>query len=117
MVRNGDSTILSPWNKSKTTAIVLALFLGLFTWLYTWQKSKSKFIIGGIIVGGSILLVVGLCLLVIIANGFSIPEGEDALAFIIGIYYIVLWIIPIHIAVWIWAIIDSIIKKSSWYKT
>ena len=29
--------------KSKTTAVVLAVFFGLFSWLYTYQKNKEKF--------------------------------------------------------------------------
>lgn len=32
--------------KSKTTALLLAIFLGFWTWLYTYKKDAAKFWIG-----------------------------------------------------------------------
>jgi hypothetical protein len=43
--------------KSKTTAVVLAVFLGFWTWLYTNKIDMSKFWIGlGVGVGSALLL-------------------------------------------------------------
>lgn len=38
-------TPLAPMGKSKTTAIILAVFLGFWAWLYTFQVNKTKFFI------------------------------------------------------------------------
>ena len=37
--------------KSKTTAILLAVFLGWWTWCYTYKRDSAKFWIG-LVVGG-----------------------------------------------------------------
>ena len=74
-------------SKSKTTAILLAVFLSFWTWLYTYDRDKNKFWIGlGVAVLSIVLTVVGI----------------GALG-VIGIY--------------IWAIVDSATKSESWYRT
>jgi hypothetical protein len=105
------------WKKSKTIAILLAVFIGPFSWLYTWRKNKSKFVAGVGVVLGSMLLILSTIVLFTIFNGFSVPNGEDAWGLLFALFYVLLFVIPLNIAVWIWAIIDQIIKKASWYKT
>jgi len=37
----GNKQSIEP--KSKTTAVLLAVFLGLWTWVYTYDRDKAKF--------------------------------------------------------------------------
>lgn len=41
-------------SKSKTTALLLAIFLSFWTWVYTWKNDSEKFVAG-------ILIAVLLC--------------------------------------------------------
>lgn len=73
--------------KSKTTAVVLAVFLSFWTWLYTYQKDNWKFWTGlGLGILGIILTA---------STGF-------------GVF--------IHLGVGIWAIIDAAVKPASYYQ-
>lgn len=71
--------------KSKTTAILLAVVFGSFTWLYTYRADGPKFWIG------LALNILGL---------FTV-------LFVIGYF--------IWLAVWIWAIVDTVSKNDDWY--
>lgn len=73
--------------RSKTIALVLAVFLGFWTWLYTYHANAGKFWIG------LFLTMAGLSLLIV---GF------------IGV--------PILLAIWLWAVIDTVSTESSWYE-
>ena len=73
-------------SKSKTTAVLLAVFLGGWTWLYTYQKDSWKFWLG-------------IVLSLIVFN----PLWSWLLLFI-----------P-NVAIWIWAIIDVSIKSNEFY--
>ena len=72
--------------KSKTVAVLLAIFLSFCTWLYTYDRDKSKFWIG---------LGVGVASIILTAVGIGAIG-------VIGIY--------------IWAIIDSATKAEGWYR-
>lgn len=73
--------------KSKTTAVVLAVFLSYWTWLYTYQKDTWKFWTGlGLGILGSILTF---------TTGF-------------GVF--------IHLGIGVWAIIDAAVKPRSYYE-
>ena len=89
-VRQRGST--SHHGKSKTTAVLLAVFLAPFNWLYTYKKDVAKFWIA---------LVVDIIFTIILIAS----EGEASpLVFIV-------WI-----AIWIWAIIDVSVKDKEWYE-
>ncbi len=78
--------------KSKTAAILLAVFLSFWTWLYTYQRDSSKFWIGlGVAVGGWVLGV----LLAFVFVGF------------------ILMLAPL--GVWVWAIVDTATKPEQYY--
>lgn len=71
--------------KSKTSAVLLAVFLWFWTWLYTYQRSKGKFWTGlALAVVGAITAIVGVGLLV--------------------------WL-----GLWIWAIVDTASKPDEFY--
>ena len=79
--------------KSKTAAILLAVFLGFWTWLYTYREDSAKFWIGlSISIVNSILIFVTLGIWLIV--GFFIAIG-----------------------IWIWPIVDTATKNDEWYAT
>lgn len=73
--------------KSKTTAILLAVFLGSWTWVYTWHYDYWKWLIGFLVPMILSLTLIGLPFAMLISVG-----------------------------VWIWAIVDTASKEDSWYK-
>ncbi|MCL4435030.1 MAG: zinc ribbon domain-containing protein [Actinobacteria bacterium] len=78
--------------KSKTAAILLAVFLSFWTWLYTYQRDASKFWLGlGLAVGGFFLGMLLSFLIVPIIFLFA-PFG-----------------------VWVWAIVDTASKPDQYY--
>jgi len=83
--------------KRKMISILLAVFLSFWTWLYTYKKDIWKFWIG---LGISVLC---LFIMVVVAIGNAISTPTFLWFFILG--------------VWIWAIIDSVVKNIEWYKS
>ena len=83
--------------KRKKTSILLAVFLSFWTWLYTYKKDIWKFWIG---LGISVLC---LFIMVVVAIGNAISTPTFLWFFIL--------------VVWIWAIIDSVVKNTEWYKS
>ena len=79
--------------KSKTAAILLAVFLGFFTWLYTYREDSAKF---WIVAGVSIV-------------NFILGIATAGIWFFIGFF--------IGIGLWIWAIVDTASKSDEWYAT
>jgi uncharacterized membrane protein YvbJ len=79
--------------KSKTAAILLAVFLAFWTWLYTYKKDGWKFWVG---LGLAIVDII----LAIVTFGISL-----AFTWIIGF------------GIWIWAIVDTAMKKDQWYNS
>lgn len=82
------SYVASRSPKSRTTAIVLAVFFSGWTWLYTYRADKNKF-----------WLSLGVTFLFSIMN-FALP----------GISFL-------GIGFWIWALVDTIQKDESWYRS
>lgn len=76
----------APESKSKTTAVILAVALAFWTWLYTYHANAGKFW----------------------AGLFLTMAGASLLIVFIGV--------PILVAVWLWAVIDTVSTESSWYK-
>jgi len=89
--------------KSKTAAVLLAVFLSFWSWLYTVKLDCPKFLVG------------------IILNlvAFPMALAVDALAREVGwragppLPTIVLFGLPL--AVWIWAIIDRAVRPPEYY--
>jgi hypothetical protein len=82
-------------SKHKEVSLVLAVFLSLWTWLYTAEKDWWKFVVGLVVGIGSFFLV------------FPLAE-EATFVFIVT---------ALNCAVWIWAIVDVVIKKDEWYRS
>jgi hypothetical protein len=74
--------------KSRTTAIVLAVFLSCWTWVYTYRADKNKFWLG-------IVASVVLTFLNAAFPGFVV----------------------ISIGLWIWCIVDVVQKDENWYRS
>lgn len=87
---------MSHHGKSKTTAVLLAIFLAPFNWLYTYKKDAAKFWIA-------------LILDILFTSLFiaSVSGGDDDLVPLT----IIVWF-----AIWFWAIIDASIKDREWYE-
>jgi hypothetical protein len=80
-------------DKNKEVALLLAIFLSAWTWLYTAEKDWWKFLVS---------LVVWIALAVLQVKTDLMP-----------------FILPpaLNFAIWIWAIVDVVIKKDEWYRS
>ena len=120
--------------KSKSTAIVLAIFFSFWSWLYTYRKNLVKFwiILSLNIIAAIVIFINGLIFIGITTEGH--PEFEEYLrgfemlfhsdsAYIPEASYktfsiiilILIFIGIFKIVVWIWAIIDNAIKPKAFY--
>jgi len=89
----GEVVAETKGGKSKATSVLLAVFLSFWTWLYTYKKDAWKFWVGlGLAILSGILAVVTL-----------------------GISLIFTWIFTF--GVWVWAIVDTAVKKDEWYRS
>lgn len=94
--------------KSKTTAVVMALFLSFWSWLYTYQKDARKFWLGAIVIAIDIVAYV---IVLTVAGNAPIESTLSSVykaVTIIGLIIIV--------AVWVWAFLDAVIKTDEWYR-
>jgi hypothetical protein len=83
---------LTASNKSKTVAVLLAVFLGFFTWLYTYRTDSWKFWLAlGVFIANFVLIIITL-----------------------GIWVLVSW--AVAVGLWVWAIIDVAMKPNEWYE-
>ena len=112
--------------KSKTVAIVLAVFLSFSSWLYTYEKNKRKFWIG---FGVSLTRIAsGITAFIVVLRPFVsdifIKQATGAslanIRAIIGApgVGLVIWIWVLSLAslgIWIWGIIDNSIRSISFY--
>ena len=125
---NFQSQVYASSTKSKTTAVVLAVFLSFWTWLYTFKVNKTKFFIGlgvgfvaWIMQIASLLLTAdnldyyAACIDDAVYNGAdslgalaecSLYQPDYTLAFLAGF---------ITFGIWLWAVIDNARKPASFY--
>lgn len=99
--------------KSKTTAVLMAVFLSAWTWVYTWRANKKKFWIA------FALWIVGL-IITIAAAGSAASHlvcnqagGGCTIQSSSGGIIVVSWLISFGI--WLWAIIDTSTKSQAYY--
>lgn len=114
-----------PTGKSKTTAVVLAVFLGFWSWLYTFQVNKVKFFIGlGVGVVSSIIQIstaivnadsnewYQACINDVIYGSTSLEEclqyQPDQTGTFVALF--------ISFGVWLWPLIDNARKPASFYQ-
>ena len=100
--------------KSKTTAVVMAIFLSAWTWVYTWKVNSKKFWIAlSLWVVQIILYVVGVNEFAnrLVCNtqggGCTFQNGSGGVA--------VLFAGLIGFGIWLWAVIDASTKSQAYY--
>jgi hypothetical protein len=77
--------------KSKTTAIVFAIFFGIFTWLYTYREDAGKF-----------WLAIGITIMNVILSVLTL-----------GIWLFIAF--PVGVGFWVWTLVDTTSKSDAWY--
>lgn len=96
--------------KSKTTAVVLAVFLGIWSWLYTYKVNAHKF---WITLSLAIALLVTIAIVVFqeyLATTYESQSQLEALGDILnGVWQIFAF------ATWLWALLDNATKPQSFY--
>ncbi len=114
-----------PKLKSKTTAILLAIFFGQWAWLYTFKRDKAKFFIGAgvgfvayVVALVSYLLNFGVQQQLIDCYTTALLYNTIDLSFC-EIYkpnFIGVWIGgAIGWGIWLWAVIDTARKKNDYF--
>ena len=100
--------------KSKTVAVLLAVFLGFWSWLYTYRQNAGRFWLG--------LAVCFPCLFFVFI-GFDpviigLAIGSIKILGYRGSFAVDLWVfVAILAAFWIWSILDTAIKDRNWYSS
>ncbi len=94
--------------KSKTTAVLLAVFLGPCTWLYTAALDWGKFLVGIVsCIVASIFLVLGEQIIWLLQGQLSNAQTVWEVGLVVsGI---------LSAAMYAWAIVDTARKPASWY--
>lgn len=106
--------------KSKTTAVLLAVFLGPWTWLYTYARDAKKFWVGiGAALVWFVLLILAWTALAAsvntcttqaaLSNGCSVASTGAGFGIVVSV---LAWII--FPGIWLWAVIDTAVKND-WY--
>jgi hypothetical protein len=99
--------------KSKSTAVLLAVFLGFWSWLYTYRANKVRFWTG---------LSVSTPALFLLAYGFGSDNyGLDGSVRIVGSYGAVQvsqWAFVVTlVAFWVWSVVDAAFKDKNWFRS
>ena len=77
--------------KNKVLSILLAIFFGNWTWLYTYREDGTKFWVT----------------LAVLVVGFILAIATLGIGFFLYI--------PASLAIWIWAIADTVSRSDAWY--
>jgi len=123
---NYQSQVYASSTKSKTTAVVLAVFLSFWTWLYTFKINKTKFFIG--LGAGFVAWIMQVTSLLLNADDIDYYAGcidyygadlvqalaecasyqpDYTLAFLAGFT---------TFGIWLWALIDNARKPAGFYQ-
>lgn len=101
-------------SKSKTTAVLLAVFLSAWTWVYTWKVNAKKFWIAlGLWVVQIIFYVIGVSQA---ASKLTCSPTTSVCSSHAGSgagVILVAWVISLGI--WIWAIVNTSTKSRAYY--
>jgi hypothetical protein len=103
----------SIWKKSKTIAVLLAVFLGPWTWIYTIKKDAWK---AAAALGVSLTLLVITIIFWIGISSMEVPENTfvdmPPIHFFLGFLFVTSVFIT-----WLWALIDTLSKRKEYYHT
>lgn len=114
-----------PAGKSKTTAVVLAVFFGFWSWLYTFKVNKNKFFAG---IGAGVISTVFLIAYLVANSSRQVYYQACLNDFIYGSVsitecvqympdYTLLYVgVAISWGVWLWALIDNARKPAGFYQ-
>lgn len=103
--------------KSKTAAILLAVFLAYWTWLYTYKRNAWKFWVGASITAVFIGLTIWGFVNMIDYSYYDSYRGEDlppGFGYVLVIMYGG-WFIGFGL--WLWALLDACLRPEEWYKS
>ena len=96
--------------KSKTTAVVLAVFFGSWSWLYTYKASAKKFWVTiCILFGLPFFMFLGVFVAANSGNGRGVQGWMVAATVIIWYFFV--------FGFWVWSIIDNAVKSEAWYRS
>ncbi|MCJ7665839.1 MAG: hypothetical protein MUO59_03795 [Actinobacteria bacterium] len=100
--------------KSKTVAVVLAIFFGPWSWLYTFKNNALKFWITlGVSVVISIMIFFYSCSLITDSVNYG---GYGADYFSGSFIGFIIFTNIISFGAWVWSIVDNAIKTESFYR-
>ena len=86
------------YNKSKTAAVVLAVFFSFWSWLYTYGKNAMKF---------WIIIAVYAVIPVVFYSILSTLSAMSAYYYIMGL---------LSFGIWLWCLLDNSLKPNDFYK-
>ena len=100
--------------KSKTVAVVLAVFLGFWAWLYTFKNNSLKFWIT-LGVFGVVFIITSAYSCSIITD--SMNYGGYGTNYFGGSFIgFIIFTNIINFGVWVWCVVDNAIKPESFYR-
>ena len=102
----------SSLGKSKTTAVVLAVFLGPWAWLYTYRKNAAKFWIT--IVTSTLLFALGVVQVILYAYAVEYSYASSSQVLMGNITIWTLW--AVNFAFWLWCLIDNANKSQTFFE-
>ncbi|GEM_PF-563097 len=100
--------------KSKTVAVVLAVFLGFWAWLYTFKNNYLKFWIT-LGASGVVFIIISAYSCSIITDSMNYGNygtnyfGSSFIGFIVFINIV-------SFGLWVWSVVDNAIKPESFYR-
>ena len=100
--------------KSKTVAVVLAVFLGFWSWLYTFKNNSLKFWIT-LGVFGMIFIITSAYSCSIITD--SMNYGGYGTNYFSGSFIgLIIFTNIISFGIWVWSVVDNATKPESFYR-
>ena len=100
--------------KSKTAAILMAVFLGFWAWLYTYAKNAVKFwIVLGINAVNYIIMISYSCSIINNAVNYNTYNPNYFSTSIIGF---TIFMNIVNFGIWIWVVVDNAAKPDSFYE-
>lgn len=105
----------TPKAKDKTAAVVLVALSGPVAWAYTYKRDKLKF---WICMAWYVLVIIAI--IVVLSELYAefdmgVVEGVDLQSVDTKANWLYVSL-PINVAIWVWAVIDTVRKPDAWYQ-